>query len=97
MYGVALEGARLKAGEVQRQGRQPRPPNIEYRIRFGAVVRAKREATSISQEDLANQLGMGRRYIGAIERGEAAPTLDRIVLIAQGLGLQPGDLLPEIQ
>ncbi len=36
---------------------------------------------------------MGRRYIGAIEHGEVAPTLDRIVLIAR-LGLQPADLMP---
>lgn len=76
------------------QGRQSRPPNTDYRLRFGAAVRAKREAVGVSQEDLANQLGMGRRYVGAIERGEVAPTLDRIVLIAQGLGVQPAELLP---
>ena len=81
---------------MQRQGRQPRPPNTEYRLRFGAVVRARREAADVSQEDLANQLGMGRRYIGAIERGEVAPTLDRVVLIAEGLGVQPADLMPRL-
>lgn len=81
---------------MQRQGRQPRPPNTEYRRRFGAVGRACREAAQVSQEDLANQLGMGRRYIGAIKRGEVSPTLDRIALIAGGLDLQPADLMPSL-
>jgi transcriptional regulator with XRE-family HTH domain len=37
---------------------------------------------------------MSRRYVGAIERGEAAPTLDRIVAMAVALDVEPSDLLP---
>lgn len=79
---------------MQQQGRQPRAPNTAYRHKFGARLREVREAAGVSQEDLANQCGMSRRYVGAIERGEVSPTLDRIFLLAEALAQQPRDLLP---
>jgi transcriptional regulator with XRE-family HTH domain len=39
---------------------------------------------------------MSRRYVGAIERGEVSPTLDRIVRLAVVLRAEPADLLPPL-
>lgn len=78
----------------RRQGRQPRSPNVAYRQRMGARLREVREARGVSQEDLANLTDMSRRYVGAIERGEVSPTVDRVVLLAGGLGVEPAELLP---
>jgi transcriptional regulator with XRE-family HTH domain len=37
---------------------------------------------------------MSRRYLSGLERGEANPTLDQIVRLADGLGVEPGELMP---
>lgn len=75
-------------------GKQSRPPLTEYRQAFGQILRETREQVGVSQEALAHTIDMSRRYLSGIERGEANPTLDQIVRLAQGLGVEPSDLLP---
>lgn len=75
-------------------GKQKRPTNDSYRAAVGARVRELRAAADVSQEDLAHGIGMSRRYLSGIERGEANPTLDQLVRLATGLCVQPSDLLP---
>ncbi|BBH16800.1 hypothetical protein Back2_10870 [Nocardioides baekrokdamisoli] len=75
-------------------GKQSRPPLTDYRVAFGQSLRAAREAVGISQEALAHDIGMSRRYLSGIERGEANPTLDQIARLADGLNLEPSALLP---
>lgn len=53
-----------------------------------------REQVGISQEALAHDIDMSRRYLSGIERGEANPSLDQIVRLADGLGVEPAALLP---
>lgn len=66
----------------------------EYRSVFGRHLRTLRESNEVSQEDLAHKIDMSRRYLSGIERGEANPTLDQIVRLAEALELNPGDLFP---
>lgn len=49
---------------------------------FGAVLREHRERAGLSQEDLADNAGLHRTYVGLLERGKRNPTLD----VAQRLG-----------
>jgi transcriptional regulator with XRE-family HTH domain len=79
---------------MRSHGRQARPPETAYRIAFGDQVRKLRERKQISQEDLAHAIGMSRRYMSGIERGEANPTLDQLVRIALGLGVEVAALMP---
>lgn len=79
---------------MRASGRQARPPETRYRAAFGEQVRRLRERTGVSQEDLAHAIGMSRRYMSGVERGEANPTLDQILRIAVGLGVEVGDLMP---
>jgi transcriptional regulator with XRE-family HTH domain len=37
---------------------------------------------------------MSVRYLGSLERGNANVSLDVIVRLADGLGIEPADLLP---
>lgn len=60
---------------------------------FGRRVRTAREAIGISQEALSEVVGVHRTMIGTIERGEVGPTLTTIVRIAEGLSLDPADLV----
>lgn len=75
-------------------GKQPRPPLTAYRAAFGRSLRVIREQVGISQEALAHDIDMSRRYLSGIERGEANPSLDQIVRLADGLGVEPAALLP---
>ncbi|HVW81424.1 MAG TPA: helix-turn-helix transcriptional regulator [Mycobacteriales bacterium] len=79
---------------MRAQGRKARPPEVEYRAAFGRAVRARREQTEISQEELALRIGMSRRYLAGIERGESNPSLDQVLRIAIGLDIEVADLLP---
>lgn len=54
-------------------------------VAFGRTVRSLRESAGYSQEGFAHAIGVHRTYIGALERGQANPTLETIVTIARGL------------
>jgi len=59
---------------------------------LGDNLRRLREATSKSQDALANDSGLHRTYVGAVERGERNPTYLTLVKYARGLGLSVADL-----
>ena len=62
---------------------------------FAQIVRARRKALGLTQEDLAAQLQVSQRYVSAVETGDAEnPTLETIREFARALGLEPGDLEP---
>lgn len=75
-------------------GRQRREPETAYRVAFGERLRALRLERGPSQIALADSVDMSPRHLGGIERGEANVTLDLIVRLADGLGVEPADLLP---
>jgi transcriptional regulator with XRE-family HTH domain len=70
--------------------RKTRQPDAEL---FGAVVRELREARGWTQEQLAERSDMNTSYLGFVERGDNVPTLTIIIQIAEGLGVEPADLL----
>lgn len=55
---------------------------------LGARLRAHREAAGKSQDALANDSGLHRTYVGAVERGERNPTYLSLVKYASGLGIE---------
>lgn len=55
---------------------------------IGRRVRAARERTDISQESLAKLIGMSRTNYARIEHGRTNVTIDSLVRIAEGLGLE---------
>jgi transcriptional regulator with XRE-family HTH domain len=60
---------------------------------FGSRVRRCRKTLRISQEKLGERSGLHRTYIGHVERGELNPTLHNVVLVAEGLGVDPCELV----
>lgn len=59
---------------------------------FGAAVRELRKSRGISQERLADEVGIHRTYIGGVERGERNVSLLNIWRIAVALGVPPSGL-----
>jgi len=57
------------------------------RNKFGKQVRNLRRDRGWSQEDLADNSGVHRTYIGAIERGEQNVSIDNIIKLAKALSV----------
>ena len=62
------------------------------RMTLGANVRAERHRRALTQEALAEELGITPRYLAAIERGERNLTLDSIEALAAQLDVDPHSL-----
>jgi transcriptional regulator with XRE-family HTH domain len=56
-------------------------------------IRLIRNNLGLSQEELAEQAGLHRTYIGSIERAERNVSIDNIEKIARALKVQPHELL----
>lgn len=63
---------------------------------FGAVLRRRREAASVSQEALAEAAGLHRTYISMLERGVRMPSILVARQVAKALGTTMGELLTEV-
>lgn len=62
---------------------------------FGKNLRVARLARGLSMRKLALEAGLDHGTILAIEKGKSNPTLTTIVLLAEALGVDPGELLPK--
>ena len=58
----------------------------------GKRIQSLRKAKKLSQEELAEQAGIHRTYMGAVERGEKNATIETLQKIATALGVKVGDL-----
>lgn len=67
------------------------PENLKTLL--GAKVRELRLLRRLSQEGLAEELGMSARYLAGIERGERNLTLDSVDALAEQLGVEALTLL----
>lgn len=60
---------------------------------FGARVRKQRRALGLSQEQLAERVGIHFTYVGQVERGERNLGLNNVLRLARGLGVDPAELV----
>ena len=60
---------------------------------IGARIKDAREAANMTQETLAEKVGISRTHISVIERGVKAPKLETFVVIANVLGVSADTLL----
>jgi len=68
----------------------PRPERVLPTL--GRVLRAAREDQGLSQEQLGEETGIHRNYIGGIERGERSPSVETISRLAGALHVSLSDL-----
>ncbi|AOJ02696.1 XRE family transcriptional regulator [Burkholderia mayonis] len=60
---------------------------------FGKRLVELRKAKGWSQEKLALESGLARSYVGGIERGQRNIALYNICVLAETLGVAPGEML----
>lgn len=63
---------------------------------FGSRVRDRRRGRGLSQEGLAERSGLHRTYIGSVERGERNISLVNILVLADALGVDAGELVADL-
>ena len=66
-------------------------------IRFGEVLRRRREASGHSQESLAATAGLHRNYVGLLERGKRVPSILVVEKLAAALGTTASSLLRAVE
>jgi DNA-binding XRE family transcriptional regulator len=66
---------------------------LETASAFGSMVRSRRKALNMRQDQLALATGIGRRFLIELEAGKPSCQLGRSLLVAEALGLRPADIL----
>src|SRR4051795_3282870 len=60
---------------------------------FGLLIRSRRRALRMRQDQLALATGVGRRFLIDLEAGKSSCQLGRSLLVAEALGLKPAEIL----
>jgi transcriptional regulator with XRE-family HTH domain len=66
---------------------------ISRRQTLGQRIGDLRRSAGLSQDDLADRIGMERRSIQRYERGERDPRFSELLLVAEALGVDMTDLV----
>lgn len=67
-------------------------PVSSTHTKFGKRIQQLRKERKMTQEDLADLIGVDRSYMGFVERGERNPTLDKIIKIAKSFKVNLSEL-----
>lgn len=77
---------------------QPDTPNMDsIKKNLGAVIKNLRLEAGLSQEQLAVRCGLKRPYLGIIERGGKAITVETAARLAYGLGVQLSSIFLRVE
>lgn len=63
-------------------------------VKIGERIRELRTSIGYSQEGIADASGMGRTYMGRVERGEQNISIQNLIQIAFALNVEVGVLVP---
>lgn len=81
-----------------RQEREAKRPELKAeRASLGEVVRARREACGMTQELVAQKLGVSRQAVGKWESGKSEPSTTNLMALAELFGTDAAELLREVK
>ena len=67
----------------------------EPTIKYGNKLKKARESVGLTQEKVAEYLGLGPRYISDIERNKTKGSIDTLIKLCNIYNITPNDLLNE--
>ena len=65
-------------------------------MRLGETILKKRQARGLSQEKLAELVGVSRQAVSKWEVGDAIPDTDKLIPLARALGISVDELLGNV-
>ena len=65
----------------------------EAALAFGSLIRSRRKAMKMRQDELALATGVGRRFLIELEAGKPSCQLGRSLLVADALRMKLADIL----
>lgn len=68
----------------------------KHRKILGERIRAFRKEIGFSQEILAEKADLHHNYVGELERGEKAASIDTLLKVAKALGVKVRDLVDDL-
>ena len=80
-------------GSSARLHKKPRRETLEL---LSANIRALRKVAQWSQDQLAHEAGLGRSYVGDIERCRHNPRLSTLEALADAFGVRTAELLEPV-
>lgn len=81
-----------------RQEREAKRPELKAeRASLGEVIRAHRETCGMTQELVAQKLGVSRQAVGKWESGKSEPSTTNLMALAELFGTDAAELLREIK
>ena len=81
-----------------RQEREAKRPELKAeRASLGEVIRARREACGMTQELVAQKLGVSRQAVGKWESGKSEPSTTNLMALAELFGTDVAELLREVK
>ncbi len=63
---------------------------------LGAVLRARREATTRTLTDVAAEAGLSPAHLSEVERGRKEVSIERLLAVAHALGARPADVYADL-
>jgi transcriptional regulator with XRE-family HTH domain len=69
------------------------PQTVDRALAFGQAVQARRKALRLTQERLAQRVGVDRQSINRWENGAHSPSLHQLLRLSDGLGVPLSQLL----
>lgn len=65
--------------------------------RLGRLIRSRRLALGISQEELGTRTHLDRTYVSGVERGVRNPSFTALAKLVEGLGISLSSLLEHME
>ena len=67
------------------------------RRHFHPVLRQFRQKAGLTQEQMAERMGVSVGFFGMMEVGRRWPNIDMLFRIAEALGVRPGELIDALE
>ncbi|HVI73637.1 MAG TPA: helix-turn-helix transcriptional regulator [Anaeromyxobacteraceae bacterium] len=83
---------RISSPRKTNKAKLQRDPRREVLRKLGEKIRLVRHQRALTQEALADELGLSVAYVSLIERGGRNPPYTTVVAIALALGVSPREL-----
>ena len=90
---LAFKALRIYIRTHEQQERQAAP----IRRSLGETIKAHRTRCGMSQEQLAEKLGVSRQAVSKWETGTAEPSTSNLLALAKAFGIPPEELLRDLQ